>query len=87
MLRWENMEKNKKIKYCLVATNGLVACQDENGEQITELQGFILDIAEKLKEYCDENTKWRFGIQDGNVAWYWIKRSNREDEKIEEEKK
>ncbi len=77
------MEKNKKVKFCIVATNGMVACQDENGEQITECQGFILDIADKLKRCCDENTKWQFGVQEGSVAWYWMKRSNRGDEMVE----
>lgn len=63
-----------KIKECMLATNGMVASIDENDEQIAEYQGFILDIADKLKENCDENTKWTFGGSiDCDMNWYWKK--------------
>jgi hypothetical protein len=64
------------VKYCTIWTNGMVTSFDEKGEQISEYGGFILDIAEKLKSGCDENTKWKFGrwaewVQDANFNWYW----------------
>lgn len=73
-----------KIKDCILATNGMVMSFDENNEQISEYEGFILDIADKLKEGCDENTKWIFGgpgkgTLDCNMSWYWKKRK---DEKV-----
>lgn len=67
-----------KIKDCTIWTNGMVSSFDEKGEQIPEYQGFILDIAEKLKIGCDENTKWSLGkweelLLDANFNWYWKK--------------
>lgn len=64
------------IKECTIWTNGMVSSFDEKGEQIPEYQGFILNIAEKLKTGCDEHTKWTFGkweeyIQEANFNWYW----------------
>lgn len=66
------------VKSCTIWTNGIVMSFDEKGEQIPEYQGFILDIAEKLKVGCDENTKWSFGkwdewLEDINMNWYWTK--------------
>ncbi len=61
-----------KVKDCIIFTNGMVASLDENGEQIADCQGFILDIAEKLKNCCDENTIWQFG--EWNLKWYWEKK-------------
>ena len=66
------------VKSCTIWTNGIVMSFDEKGEQIPEYQGFILDIAEKLKIGCDENTKWSFGkwdewLEDINMNWYWTK--------------
>jgi len=68
-----------KVKDCIVFTNGMVSSFDSKGEQISECQGFILDIADKLKECCDENTTWKFGnweggILDAKFSWYWKKR-------------
>ncbi len=60
-----------KIKECILFTNGMVGSFDNNDEQIPGCQGFILDIADKLKENCDENTKWQLGVQDANLEWYW----------------
>lgn len=60
-----------KIKNCIIFTNGMVSSFDEKGEQVPECQGFILDIANKLKSCCDENTKWQLGVQDANLEWYW----------------
>ena len=64
------------VEECSIWTNGMVISFDEKGEQIPEYGGFILDIAEKLKVGCDENTKWIFGewgewAQDVNFNWYW----------------
>ena len=81
------------IKHCTIWTNGIVMSFDENGEQVPEYQGFILDIAEKLKTGCDENTKWAFGkydewIQDANLNWYWTKdkQDNTQDDKQDNKK-
>lgn len=68
-----------KVKECAIWTNGLVMSFDEKGEPIPEYQGFILDIAEKLKSGCDENTKWIFGnwgewAEEANFNWYWEKK-------------
>jgi hypothetical protein len=51
-----------KVKSCYFATNGQTMVFDEEGKQIPELQklGFILDIADELKKYCDENTEFKF---------------------------
>ena len=72
-----------KIKECIIWTNGMVSNFDEKGEQIPEYQGFILDIADKLKDNCDENTKWNFGkwqewAYDANFKWYWEKKKSKE---------
>lgn len=71
-----------KIKECILATNGMVGSFDDNDEQIPECQGFILDIADKLKDNCDENTKWTFGgpgkgMLDANMNWYWEKKKEK----------
>lgn len=76
------------VKECSIWTNGMVISFDEKGEQIPEYGGFILDISEKLKTGCDENTKWIFGrwgewAQDANLNWYWTKdkQDNKQDSK------
>jgi hypothetical protein len=76
------------VKSCTIWTNGIVMSFDEKGEQIPGYQGFILDIAEKLKIGCDENTKWTFGnwsewLHDANLNWYWTKdkQDNTQDNK------
>ncbi len=71
----------KKIKNCIIFTNGMVSCFDENGDQIGDCQGFILDVAEVLKNNCDEDTRWQFGkwggyVQDANFNWYWENMKN-----------
>ena len=73
-----------KVKDCIIFTNGIVLSFDENGEQIPDCQGFILDIAEKLKSFCDENTKWKFGefgkwAYDANLSWYWEKKKENDN--------
>lgn len=73
-----------KVKNVVIFTNGMVSSFDDKGEQIPQCQGFILDIAEELKNCCDEETKWQFGsyknwIEDANLNWYWVKRRSKED--------
>ena len=75
----KNDEMIVKVKECFIWTNGMVMCLDEEGEKITNCQGFILDVAEKLKTCCDENTKWNLGkygglLLDADMAWYWKKK-------------
>ena len=70
-----------KIKKCIIWTNGLVSSFDEKEDQIPEYQGFILDIADKLKDNCDEDTKWFFGkwqewANEANFSWYWGKKKS-----------
>jgi hypothetical protein len=82
-------EKVAMIKECSIWTNGMVISFDEKGEQIPCYGGFILDIADKLKSGCDENTKWSFGkcgewVQEANLNWYWTK--NKQDNKQDNEK-
>lgn len=65
-----------KVKECYIFTNGMVAAFDEEGNQITECQGFILDVANKLKTYCDKDTKWGFckwrgWAQEADFSWWW----------------
>lgn len=72
-----------KIESCTIFTNGMVASYDKEGNQIPDCQGFILDIAEKLKTYCDENTIWHLGkygewMESANMNWYWKKTENNE---------
>lgn len=67
-----------KVKKCIIFSNGLVMSFDEKDEQVSECQGFILDVAEKLKDCCDENTKWKLGdygrwLFEANLSWYWEK--------------
>jgi hypothetical protein len=69
-------EKMVIVEKCTIWTNGMVISFDEKGEQIPECGGFILDIADKLKACCDENTKWTFGrwtewAEEANFNWYW----------------
>lgn len=72
----------EKIKSCIIWTNGMIFSFDEKGEHVQECEGFILDIAEKLKNNCDENTKWEFGkwaewIEDAKLGWHWEKNRDR----------
>ncbi len=67
-----------RIKKCVIWTNGMVLSFDENGNQIPDCQGFILEISEKLRINCDEDTKFSFGkwdefIEDVDFSWYWLK--------------
>lgn len=71
-----------KIKDCIIFSNGMVSSFDEKGEQVSDCQGFILEIAEKLKECCDENTRWKLGefgrwTHDANLSWYWEKKKEK----------
>lgn len=67
-----------KVKTVHFYKNGNVMVFDQSGEQIPELQGFILEVAEKLKEKCDKDTKfnfadWRIGSQECNFSWWFEK--------------
>jgi hypothetical protein len=81
------------VEECSIWTNGMVISFNKKGEQIPEYGGFILDIAEKLKVGCDENTKWTFGkweewAQDANFNWYWEqKKKDKQDGEQEKNNK
>jgi len=69
------------IRKCVLFTNGMVAAFDEKGKQIPEYQGFILDVAEKLKTGCDENTvfgicNYESWLEIVDFSWYWRNGSN-----------
>ena len=49
-----------EIKEVIIFTNGNVLCYDNEGKQMPMFQGFIFDVAEKLKENCDKDTKFMF---------------------------
>lgn len=73
-----------KVKSCTIYTNGMVISFDESGEQIPDCQGFILEIAEKLKNCCDENTMWKLGefgkwTNDANFSWYWERKKENDN--------
>ncbi|MCD6124312.1 hypothetical protein J7J62_03975 [bacterium] len=68
----------REIKDCFVFTNGMVMAFDKNGKQITECQGFILDVADKLLSYCNKQTQWHFAKWQEwaipvNFNWRWEK--------------
>ena len=71
-----------KVTELWLFSNGMVMAFDEKGEQVVGCQGFILDIADAIAEYCDSETKWfmasREGSVDANWSW-WFRR--REEQK------
>ena len=73
-----------QIVQCTIFTNGMVMAFDDKGEQITECQGFILDVAEKLSAYCDKDTKWEFckwmgSRMEADFSWWWERRAKSSD--------
>ncbi len=48
------------LKDVIFFTNGNVMVFDEDGEQIPELQGFIMDITPKLISVCNEYTQFSY---------------------------
>lgn len=71
-----------KVKNCTIWTNGMVSSFDDKGEQIPGCQGFILEVAGKLKICCDKYTKWSFGkyeewLQEAKLEWYWEKKKEK----------
>lgn len=65
-----------KAKQVILFTNGMIAAFDEKGEQIPEYQGFIFEVAEKLKTVCDKDTKFSIGASgigeiEMEVAWWF----------------
>ena len=62
-------------------TNGMTMAFDEKGEQISKLQGFILDaeIIDKLKKHCNKDTKFYFADWNKreklslNIKWWFDK--------------
>lgn len=75
------IKEGNAVSTATIWTNGMVMCFDEKGEEIPEYEGFILDIADKLKDNCDENTKFSFGkwqewVYEANFKWYWEKKKS-----------
>lgn len=68
-----------KIKKCIIWSNGMVSSFDMFDNQVSECQGFILNIADTLKQYCDKDTKFQLGkwndvLLDADFSWFWIKK-------------
>ena len=77
------------VTNCIIFTNGMVMAFDENGNQVAECQGFILNVAEKLKSHCNENTKWEFAewkkwSMPANFNWWWKNKNLKEKKKSKE---
>lgn len=70
----DECHKKPKIKEVLICTNGIVMVLDENGNQVPEYQGFILEKGSKLLEVCNPKTRWYF-VSWGNwkeeVSFNW----------------
>jgi len=49
------------IKECYIWQNGNVMCFDSTGAQISECQGFIFDVMDKVKKHSTKDTKFSFG--------------------------
>lgn len=68
-----------KVKDVFIFTNGNTMVMDESGEQLPEYQGFILDIAGKLMDVCDEETNFEckeFRTGHGvrlDISWWFEK--------------
>ena len=55
---------------------GMIFAYDAEGNQVEVCNGFILAVAGKLIEHCDENTKWTFGQWLDRklpivMGWWW----------------
>ena len=65
-----------KIKSVHMFTNGSVMAFDKKDKQVPECQGFIFEIANNLKKYCDKDTKffygeWKKTSIECNFSWYF----------------
>lgn len=75
------IKSDMKAKHVHIYTNGNVAVFDENGMQMPDYQGFILEAVPKLVEICDQNTifivaNWRTGWKEPlDVAWWFEEQS------------
>ncbi len=75
------MEKKEKIDKVIIFQNGMVAVFDKNGNQIPYYQGFIFEVAEKLAEGSDKDTKFSLGVPgigeiNCNFSWWFINKRN-----------
>lgn len=78
-----------KVKDVFIFTNGNVMVMDENGEQMSEYQGFILDVASKLAEACDKDTnfeisEWKDWRETLDFSWWFEKRDDHDHSRIAE---
>ena len=74
-----------KVSEVYIWSNGNIMAFDGSGQQITGLQGFILDAADGLKRNCDINTKWYWadrqaGRFDMDVRWWFEKQEENNQE-------
>ena len=79
------------ISVICIFTNGMVLVFDEQEQQVPKFNGEIFTINwKKLKELCNENTKFRiceWGKQTikGNISWIFVGKPDSESYNIAEE--
>lgn len=61
------------VKNVMIMSNGMVAVFDENDEQITELQGNIFEVFNKIEKHANIDTNFLMGTIEMNVRWYFAK--------------
>jgi len=67
-----------KIKSVYMFANGNVMAFDEEGKQVLKCQGFLFDVVDNLKKYCDKDTKffygeWKKSSVECNFSWWFLK--------------
>lgn len=70
------------IKEVYMYLNGMVMAFNEQGEQVPECQGFLFEVADKLKECCDKNTNfyyslWKSWKEECDFSW-WFEKNEKE---------
>lgn len=68
-----------KVKRVIFMINGMVAAFDEDGQQIPECKGFVLEVGDILGKMCDKETKFSWAVPGIgevriNVEWWFAHR-------------
>jgi len=71
-----NLDK-EPAKDVFILHDGMVVVFDKNGRQMPEYHGFLLEVASKLPEVCDENTWFYMGGVDVYFSWWFRKQKER----------
>ena len=61
------------VKTVIFLLNGLVAVFGQDDEQNPELQGPIFQVAEKIGDASNEDTRFYYGLEELNLKWYFEK--------------